>query len=48
MAEITLFITCLCWLALAVMVFVRVKQWNKAFAELYEELKSQFEVSDNG
>lgn len=43
MAELLANITCLVWLALAVIVSVRARQWDKAFREMYDELKSQIE-----
>lgn len=33
----------LMWMALAIIFFVRVRQWNKKFGELYEELLNLLE-----
>lgn len=39
MVEILKTLTCLIWLTLAIIVFIRGIQWNKKFSELYDELK---------
>ena len=48
MAELMQLTSSLLWLALAIIVFVRLRQWNKKLDELYEELRKQIEEADNG
>lgn len=43
MADILQLTASLMWMALAIIFFVRVRQWNKQFGELYEELRKQIE-----
>lgn len=43
MADILQLTASLLWLALAIIVFVLLRQWNKKFGELYEELRKQIE-----
>jgi len=38
-------ITSAVWLILAVVFFVRVRQWNKRLSELYDDIKRDFEES---
>ena len=39
MADIMQLIVVIEWLVLGVLVFVRLKRWNKRFGELYDELQ---------
>ena len=48
MANIMQNIASIVWLILAVVVFVRLKQWDKQFSELYDELKKEIQSDDNG
>ena len=49
MADIFQNFVCLTWLALAIIVFVGLKRWNRRFSDLYEEMKKQIEDGgDNG
>jgi len=34
------------WLALAVLFFARLRQWDKKFSDLYDELKRQIEEDE--
>lgn len=43
MADLLQIITSLAWLILCVMVFVRMRKWDKKFSCLYEELNAQIE-----
>ena len=49
MAETMQMIASLEWIALAVIVFIRLKKWNKRFSELYDELQQDMDRwgSDN-
>ena len=48
MADIMQNIASIVWLILAVVVFIRLKQWDKQFSELYDELKKEIRGEDNG
>ena len=48
MANIMQNIASLVWLVLAVIVFIRLKQWDKMFSALYDELKNEIRGDDNG
>lgn len=48
MANIMQNIASIVWLILAVVVFFRLKQWDKMFSELYDELKKEIRGADNG
>ena len=43
MADVLQLTASLMWMALAIIVFVRMRQWNKKFSELHEELRKQIE-----
>lgn len=43
MADLMQLTSSLLWLALAITVYVRLRQWNKKFEELYDELKQKIE-----
>lgn len=47
MADLMQFISSVVWLALAVIVFLRLRQWNKQFSAMYDELKQQIEELDD-
>lgn len=48
MANIMQNIASIVWLVLAVVLFVRVKHWDKQFSELYDELKKEIRGDGNG
>lgn len=48
MANIMQNIASIVWLVLAVVVFIRLKQWDKKFSALYDELKEQIRGDGNG
>lgn len=48
MADIMQNIASIVWLILAVVVFIRLKQWDKQFSELYDELKKEIRGEGNG
>lgn len=43
MADTLQLIASLEWVALGVIVFIRLKKWNKRFSELYDELREDME-----
>lgn len=47
MADLMQFISSALWLALAVIAFLRLRQWNKRFSAMYDELKQQIEEMDD-
>lgn len=48
MAEIMQNIASLTWLILAIIFYIRMKQWNKRFSDLYDDLKNKIrEEFDN-
>ena len=48
MADLMQFIASITWLALAAVTFLRLRQWNKKFSEMYDELKREIEGEDDG
>ena len=43
MAGLAQLIASFMWIALCVIAFYRLKQWNKRFSDMYEELKHEIE-----
>lgn len=48
MADVLQLTASLMWIALAIIVFVRLRQWNKKFGELHEELRKQIMEDGDG